>query len=107
MAVDMAERICHLQYQSMVDREKVREFIIKYQDRLIYGTDIDIAATSNEADKKMELHDRWIKDWTYFTTVEKLSDSRLEGEFIGLQLPKEVIDKIYYLNAVHWYKIEK
>ena len=35
MAVDMAARICHLQYQSARDRDKVRDFIIKYQDRLI------------------------------------------------------------------------
>jgi len=40
MAVDMAARICHLQYQSSKDRERVRNFCIKYQDRLLYGTDI-------------------------------------------------------------------
>ena len=35
MAVDMAARICHLQYQSAKDRKKVRDFCIKYQDRLL------------------------------------------------------------------------
>ena len=39
MAVDMSARICHLQYQSAKDRSRVRNFIIKYQDRLLYGTD--------------------------------------------------------------------
>ena len=38
-AVDMAARIVHFQVQ---DREKVRNFIIKYQDRLLYGTDNEI-----------------------------------------------------------------
>ena len=40
MAVDMAARICHLEYQSAKDRERVRDFCIKYQDRLLYGTDL-------------------------------------------------------------------
>ena len=40
LAVDMSARICHLQYQSAKDREKVRDFCIKYQDRLLYGTDL-------------------------------------------------------------------
>lgn len=31
MAVDMAERICHLEYQSAKDLKKVRDFCIKYQ----------------------------------------------------------------------------
>ncbi|MGW8316658.1 MAG: amidohydrolase family protein [Bacteroidales bacterium] len=39
MSVDMAARIPHFKIQ---DRDKVREFIIKYQDRLLYGTDIGI-----------------------------------------------------------------
>ena len=40
MAVDMAARICHLQYQSQRTAIKVRDFCIKYQDRLLYGTDL-------------------------------------------------------------------
>jgi predicted TIM-barrel fold metal-dependent hydrolase len=42
-AVDMAARVCHLQVQ---EREKVRDFIIKYQDRLLYATDL---VTSNNS----------------------------------------------------------
>ena len=40
MAVDLAERIVHLQYQSLRDYDKVRNFCIKYQDRILYGTDM-------------------------------------------------------------------
>jgi hypothetical protein len=29
----------------------------------------------------------------------------VNGDFKGLQLPKEVIDKIYYKNAVTWFRI--
>ena len=47
MAVDMAARICHLQYQSAKDRKRVRDFCIKYQDRLLYGTDLSDDGNNN------------------------------------------------------------
>ena len=34
MKADLAARIVHLQYQSLTDRERVRNFLIKYQDRI-------------------------------------------------------------------------
>ena len=36
MAVDLAARMGQIFYQTHADREKVREFFIKYQDRVIY-----------------------------------------------------------------------
>ena len=38
LAVDLAARLVHLQIQP---RDKVRAFILKYQDRILYGTDLD------------------------------------------------------------------
>ena len=38
-AVDTAARIVHFQVQ---DQKKVRSFILKYQDRLLYGTDNEV-----------------------------------------------------------------
>jgi len=105
MAVDMAERICHLQFQSRIDREKVRNFVIKYQDRLIYGTDFEIDSNRNIAIAKKHWHDTWLADWNYFVTNETMTAKQFDGEFKGLQLPREVVDKIYRHNAVHWYKI--
>lgn len=106
MAVDMTDRICHLQYQSLTDREKIRQFFMKYQDRLIYGTDMDIDSTSNTAAVKNKLHKIWITDWEYFVTDNKMTSTNVNGVFIGLKLPKEVVDKIYYLNAVRWFKLK-
>ena len=40
--VDMAARMSQVQYQSVRDREKVRNFFITYQDRLLYGTDLTL-----------------------------------------------------------------
>ena len=48
-AVDMAAHICHFQVQ---DRQKVRDFIMKYQDRLLYGTDFGINKDDDLQEKK-------------------------------------------------------
>lgn len=106
MAVDLAERISHLQYQSKIDREKIREFIIKYQDRLIYATDGSMDSLSNPVNVKEKQHAIWILDWKYFSTNEKMTVKEIDGEFYGLQLPKEVIDKIYHHNAMKWFNIK-
>jgi len=105
MAVDMAARICHLQYQSARDRKKVRDFCIKYQDRLLYGTDLsDNDAGGGEALMKW-VHSTWIRDWKYFATGDRMRSDQFRGTFEGLQLPKEVVRKIYSENAVKWYSL--
>ena len=106
MAVDMAARICHLQYQTKTNREKVRKFMIKYQDRLIYGTDFVMRENSSPEESKLNLHGQWSMDWKYFTTNKTMTVAEVEGEFKGLKLPKVVIDKIYYTNARKWFAIK-
>jgi predicted TIM-barrel fold metal-dependent hydrolase len=103
-AVDMAARIGHLQYQSQKDRERIRNFMIKYQDRLIYGTDLGISATSDTARVKVNAKATWLRDWKYFVTDERMEVAEVNGSFQGLKLPREVIDKIYFHNAVKWFK---
>jgi predicted TIM-barrel fold metal-dependent hydrolase len=100
LKVDMSARVAHLQYQSIADRELVRNFMIRYQDRILYGTDITINA--NEADpeaKSQMLLDRWISNWIYLATDSTLIIKNIQGEIQGLKLPKKVIDKIYNENA--------
>jgi len=105
MAVDMAARICHLQYQSARDRKKVRDFIIKYQDRLLYGTDLSDEGSGSVQELSAQIHNTWLEDWKYFATAEKMTAPSFKGEFEGLQLPKEVVRKIYSENAIRWYKL--
>ncbi len=105
MAVDMAARVCHLQYQSAEDRERVRNFCIKYQDRLLYGTDLSAGENGDSLSQSAYYHQTWLDDWKYFTTDEVMTTKAFRGEFTGLKLPKEVVDKIYYRNAMNWYKI--
>lgn len=110
MAVDMAERISHLQYQALTEREKVRDFFIKYQDRLIYGTDMRHSAmdiVNNNITEPAALmnhaHAVWMRHWRFFTTDEKMRVPKVDGEFRGLKLPREVVDKIYHRNAEKWF----
>jgi predicted TIM-barrel fold metal-dependent hydrolase len=104
MSVDMAERICHFKIQ---DRDKVRNFFIRYQDRLLYGT--DIAFTDNDSsvtnmEKAQDILDNiWLSDWEYFTTDRMLIQDDKVKEYQGLELPVSVLKKIYYENAVRMY----
>ncbi|HTF21351.1 MAG TPA: amidohydrolase family protein [Chryseolinea sp.] len=107
MAVDMAARIGHLQVQSQHDREKVRNFVIKYADRLIYATDGGLDSDTDPDKSRQGQHDAWLRDWRYFATSDTMTTPEVNGDFKGLQLPKEVIDKIYYENAVKWFGIHE
>jgi hypothetical protein len=106
MAVDMAARICHLQYQSSKNREKVRDFCIKYQDRLLYGTDLSDTDAGGSAKLSDWVHTTWLDDWNYFTSKKVMTSDKFKGTFEGLELPKEVIRKIYSENAIKWYKLD-
>src|SRR3954452_17272778 len=99
MAVDMAARISHLQYQAKNNWQKVHDFCIKYQDRLLYATDILISDSESDSSVNKQAHDVWLSDWRFFTTDEKMQSPEVDGDFRGLRLPREVIDKIYHTNA--------
>uniref|UniRef100_UPI00321660E9 amidohydrolase family protein n=1 Tax=uncultured Draconibacterium sp. TaxID=1573823 RepID=UPI00321660E9 len=102
-AVDLAARMGQLFYQTRDSREKVRAFFIKYQDRILYGTDT-IDRGSDKNDFHNRLHKTWMRDWEYLVTRNKMTSELINGEFRGLQLPKEVVDKIYSVNTKKWYK---
>jgi predicted TIM-barrel fold metal-dependent hydrolase len=103
MAVDMAARICHLEYQTSRNWQKVHDFIIKYQDRLLYGSDLGAEINSIPAEVRKREHSTWFSDWKFFATNETMAAEDFQGTFKGLHLPKEVIDKIYRQNAQKWF----
>lgn len=103
VAVDMAARVPHLQFQSVDNREKVRKFIIKYQDRLIYSTDLGVHANSKPEEIEKSTRAKWLSDWKFFVTDEHMSVSAFENSFNGLKLPRKVVDKIYKKNAEKWF----
>jgi predicted TIM-barrel fold metal-dependent hydrolase len=105
MSVDMAARIGQLFYQTKEDREKVRAFFIKYQDRILYATDIGDSGKEDVEKKQSEMHEVWLRDWNYFTSDDVLTSDLISGEFQALHLPRHVIDKIYLKNAKKWLKM--
>ena len=97
--VDLAARVTQVQYQSVRDREKVRNFYIKYQDRLLYATDLTENPGDLPAEIRKSAHETWLSDWRYLATAESQRVEMIKADVPGLALPREVIDKIYYRNA--------
>ncbi len=104
MYVDLT-RTSNLKLHTFNNRQKTREFFIKYQDRLIYGTDSAINDSTNPEESKKNIHDRWLREWEFYVTDDKISLENF-GEFEGLKLPKTVIDKIYSQNALRLLRLE-
>lgn len=99
MSVEPAERMGQLHFQSIKNWQKVHDFFIKYQDRIMYGTDFLEAPAANADSTRKKAHDLWMNDWMYFTTGDSLQSPFVDRKFKGLRLPKEVVNKIYYRNA--------
>lgn len=98
--VDLAARMGQVQYQSSADREKVRSFFIKYQDRILYATDVTQAPDASPDEFKSEVHEKWLADWMYLNTDSTMKVPELDNEFPGLALPSVVVEKIYRENAL-------
>ena len=98
--VDMAARMTQLQYQSAHDRTRVRNFLIRYQDRILYGTDLTADIETPPATIRREADEFWRSDWRYLATAEAQWIAAIRLHVRGLALPRSVIRKIYYRNAM-------
>src|ERR1700691_3294344 len=101
--VDLAARMGQVQFQSNHDLAKVRRFFIRYQDRLLYGTDTAQNAVDKGRELRREAHENWLRDWRYLNTEQTFKDPELDAPVHGLGLPKDVIRKIYSANAERWF----
>jgi predicted TIM-barrel fold metal-dependent hydrolase len=97
-AVDTAARVVHLVVKPS---DKVRTFIVKYQDRIVYGTDLEVAKDENVQDTIKEWEDQYARDWRYFATRDNFEYEGHKTQ--GLGLPPAVLRKLYHANAVHWF----
>lgn len=87
--------------QSAEDLKEIRDFIITYQDRIFYGTDMIVAAGKSPTRNPDWVRGRMMCDfslhqerWYRCPTVNK-------GEYAllpGLELPNEVLEKMYVKN---------
>ncbi len=107
MSVDLAERISHLQHQAVTNWLGVHDFLVKYQDRIIYGTDLrtsasDITGTTSD-EIKNHAHEVWLRHWRFFVTDDEMEVPKVTRKFKGMKLPSSVVDKIYRTNAEKWF----
>ncbi|TLF45829.1 amidohydrolase family protein [Maribacter aurantiacus] len=103
--VDLAERIVHVQHQTVSAWQKVHDFFIKYQDRIIYGTDFIWADNHTKLELMEYLDERYQSDWDYFSGHGTFKVPEVEGNFKGLGLPSIVLNKIFNSNAKKTYGI--
>jgi hypothetical protein len=97
--VDLAARLVHLEYQAAQDPDKVRRMLIRYQDRILYGSDDSYGPDDSNPGAVAEIHSGWVEDWRFLATSDAMHSRDFEQPFHGLHLPRSVIDKIYRQNA--------
>jgi predicted TIM-barrel fold metal-dependent hydrolase len=96
-AVDTAARVPDLMLQP---REKVRAFLIKYPDRVLYATDLLLMPWEDPDETVKRWEEEYARDWKYFATNATVE---YEGRKIqGLELPAPVLRRIFRENAIHW-----
>jgi predicted TIM-barrel fold metal-dependent hydrolase len=97
LAVDTAARVRRLVFQP---REQVRAFMLKYQDRILYGTDLHVFPTKAEDSGPQTWEKQYTLDWRYFATDDTFQYQGHQTQ--GLNLPPEVLKKLYHDNATRW-----
>jgi hypothetical protein len=90
------------------DPEKVRDFFIKYQDRIIYGTDIGARALMTDCMPSIQVEESLTRievvraflelEGPFTLTHEGFLFGRSKAVFQGIHLPDAVLDKIYFKN---------
>ncbi|MGH9431310.1 MAG: amidohydrolase family protein [Terriglobia bacterium] len=97
-AVDIAGRVPYLMMQP---RAGMIAFITQYQDRLLYATDLDFPPGADAQATVKDWENHYARDWRFFATKDALE---YQGRKVqGLDLPQDVLRKLYHDNAVHWF----
>jgi len=96
-AVDTAARVRRLVF---APRGQVRSFFLKYQDRILYGTDLHSFPTTDAGSTPSTWENQYSLDWRYFATDDTFEYQGHQTQ--GLKLPREVLKKLYHDNATRW-----
>ena len=89
-----------MRYLAAGDRSTVRDFLLKYQNRITYGTDFQIANTPEE--KAWESVSRRLEEeWRFFASAEPMTFRNRQVQ--GLGLPEAVLRKIFHDNPKRWF----
>lgn len=90
--------ICH--HMHFANRDNLRHFFVEYQDRILYGMDFGTVP-----DDKIEgMADDYAKFFAMLETNQIINLGYYRNiPTQGLDLPREVLEKIYYKNALKLY----
>lgn len=88
------------QYYYLVNHDNLRDLLIKYSDRILFGTDI-VGIKDTEISN---LALRYSRSFQILETNDLVGGNFFsESATAGLNLPKEVLEKIYFRNALKIY----
>jgi predicted TIM-barrel fold metal-dependent hydrolase len=107
--IDTAARVPEIGRRSPAE---MRQFFIKYQDRILFGTDLGVGlegealmlgSTGEEPPKAADVTRFYDATFRYFETDDRDFDhpTPIQGRWkiSGIKLPREVLEKIYHRNA--------
>jgi len=107
MHVDLTPGI-EMYHNFSKDPKKVRDFFIKFQDRIVYGTDIGARALLGDRDAGIQLEESLARidvvrgflenEGPFNLSHEGFLFGGQEAVFQGINLPEEVLEKIYFRN---------
>jgi len=95
-AVDTAARV---RYFARGNRDEVREFLNRYQDRVLYATDFSLR-DGDPAAAARSFQARHDRDWAFFSSGDRIDYDGHPTQ--GLALPGGVLRKIFRENALRW-----
>ncbi len=104
-AVDVAARVRSF---TTVDRETARQFLMKHQDRVVYGSDYIFQDDLTDAEGWKGVSVAQEREWNFFASDQAIQFGGGAGgrfpsrEVQGLALPERVLRKIFYDNPVRW-----
>ncbi|MGB5666991.1 MAG: amidohydrolase family protein [Maribacter sp.] len=107
MYVETAARFGDLARQ---DTDKVRAFFDKYKDRIMFGSDYgnskpqDAMTDGDLNEEKLDLESSYDVLWKYLSSSDSLV---VRGQkTAGLGLSADILNKVYYENAVNFLKLQ-
>ena len=97
--------------------DEMRAFFVRYQDRILFGTDFQalaggfvLGSSGADVDGLAEVPRFFESHWTYFETddTDFAHPTPIQGEWTidGIDLPNDVLHKIYHQNAERLFGIQ-
>jgi predicted TIM-barrel fold metal-dependent hydrolase len=105
------ECAARVRYLARYPAPKVRDFFIKYQDRILYGVDMSWKPYREKRPPTSAMRqgyilrreERYRADWAYFAGT---GETNYEGHKVqALALPREILEKFYNGNARRIYRL--